>query len=278
MMDPASQAILSALDRRGDLAAAELLREAARESGKNRTELRLALRDLASRARLGFVERNGRTMVSLFAGNGYPAAEGIALCPEGSDLPGFDGIVIKLCDGPAFGNGEHPTTRLCLSALSRLLGPGGELPGELREKAFDAGCGTGVLAVAAALLGVRRVLAADLDPWAVFAAGKNASANGVAGRVAVSAADAEEAAASSGPFGLVLANLRVPTLTRMLPSFRDSLSPGGRLVCSGMTEEEAPDLVRKAEKAGLCRLFGGTRGRWAMEAFAGPDAGLAKAG
>ncbi|MEW5733963.1 MAG: 50S ribosomal protein L11 methyltransferase [Thermodesulfobacteriota bacterium] len=259
--------ILSLLDLQGDLAVCELLRRAGRESGRDLSDLKQALRGLVSEGLVGFTSRNGQTVASRFARTRSVVAEGIALCSEHDDIANFSGVVVKLADGPAFGGGEHPTTRLCLSALSRLLAPEGGLAQELREKALDAGCGTGVLSVVAALLGVSLVVAADIDPWAPFATRINAERNNVASAITVVDADAARAARDHGPFGLILANLRLPTLLGLMAGFAESLRPGGAIVCSGFTEEEAPALKKEARARRLAPLFGGTGRRWAMETF-----------
>jgi ribosomal protein L11 methyltransferase len=97
---------------------------------------------------------------------------------------------------------------------------------------LDVGCGTGVLAIAAACLGAARVVAVDVDEAAVAATGANASTNGVAGVVQASA---DPLATLDGPFEMVVANIHAPTLIELAPELRRLLASDGRLVLSGLS-------------------------------------------
>ena len=108
-------------------------------------------------------------------------------------------LVVLIEPGRAFGTGGHGSTRSCLELLERALGGGAV------SHALDVGCGSGILAIAAAALGVRRVDAIDLDPDAVAATEDNARRNAVADRVRASVADVDGWAGPAAP--LVLANL-----------------------------------------------------------------------
>jgi ribosomal protein L11 methyltransferase len=139
----------------------------------------------------------------------------------------------------AFGSGAHPSTRLALAALER------SLVGDARV--LDAGCGSGVLAIAALRLGGSRATGIDVDPAARDATRRNAERNGVLDRLSVSDASVDHVAATRGPFELVLANMLLPQLVAMAGPLRAALAPGATLVLSGvLTEQRRPLLAAYA--------------------------------
>jgi ribosomal protein L11 methyltransferase len=141
-----------------------------------------------------------------------------------------DDLVIVIEPSMGFGTGHHQSTRLCLVALERLAVSG--------LRAIDAGTGSGVLAIAAARLGAREVLALDNDPDAVRAAQANVAANGVAAIVTCTVGTLE--AVDASPADLVLANLTVLLLRRFAGPLADLVRPGATLVTSGFTADQVP--------------------------------------
>jgi ribosomal protein L11 methyltransferase len=148
-------------------------------------------------------------------------------------------IVLEIDPGMAFGTGQHPTTAMCLRALEDLARPG--------MFALDLGCGSGILAIAAAKLGATRVLALDIDPNAVRAARENAAANGVAPLVEVR----EGTLGDDERFDLTVANISGLTLERLAPALAGALNRSGMLITSGFLEDAASGLSRAYEAAGL---------------------------
>jgi len=143
-------------------------------------------------------------------------------------------IPIRIEAGLAFGTGHHETTALCLAALSDLA----------NRRAFrnvlDLGCGTGLLAIGAAKLWKRRVLASDIDPVAVEVTRENARANGVAPLVAAVTADGLTSPVLSvgAPYDLIIANILAGPLTQLAPSIQKALAPGAMLVLSGLLNNQ----------------------------------------
>jgi ribosomal protein L11 methyltransferase len=143
-------------------------------------------------------------------------------------------IAMKIEAGLAFGTGHHETTALCLGVLSDLA----------RRRAFvnvlDLGCGTGLLAIGAAKLWRRPVLASDIDPVAVEVTRDNARANGVAPLVRAVTADGltHPALAAAAPFDLVIANILAGPLTYLAPGIVKALAPGGVAVLSGLLHNQ----------------------------------------
>lgn len=172
----------------------------------------------------------------------------VAVVPEWLEPPGGAGVVVRVDPGTAFGTGSHPSTRLVLSALQRLLVPGCSV--------LDAGSGTGVLAVAAALLGAGRVVAFDVATEAVVATAANAELNGVA-------VDARHALVDDvdGTFDLVLANIGAATLTAMAPALSERV--GGRLVLAGLLDDQAAEVVAAYARCGLVLESSSSEDGWA---------------
>jgi ribosomal protein L11 methyltransferase len=153
------------------------------------------------------------------------------VCPhhERIDEPGA--TVVMLDPGLAFGTGTHASTALCLTWLDAHLTPG--------VRVIDFGCGSGVLALAAAKLGAAEVHAFDIDPQALTATRDNAHANGVASQVHVH----ENAAALPRGVDVVLANILSGPLCALAADFAALLRPGGQVVLSGLMEPEARDVT-----------------------------------
>ena len=153
--------------------------------------------------------------------------------PHGT-APPPDRVVVRLEPGLAFGSGRHPTTRLCLERIAAAPPAGIDV--------IDYGCGSGILAVAAAALGARRVTAIDIDPQALRATAENARANGVSDRVSVVAADAA-ASAVVEPASLVVANILAGPLMALAPGLAALTAPRGALALSGILETQSDDVT-----------------------------------
>ena len=142
-------------------------------------------------------------------------------------------VSMTLDPGLAFGTGSHPTTAMCLAWLA----------GEniYDKEAVDYGCGSGILAVAAAKLGARRVWAVDNDPQALAATRRNAATNHVADRVEVRAPmDIPPLTAD-----LLVSNILANTLSSMAPALSALLMPGGRMALAGILQEQSPHVIER---------------------------------
>ena len=154
-------------------------------------------------------------------------------------------LVIVVDPGMAFGTAEHASTRGCLRLLERAVRAG--------DRVADVGAGSGILSIAAALLGATDVLALEGDPWAIDAAEANIEANGAGGvaRVAEVWADAETLPERLGPRDGIVANIEHGVLRWLLPGFRGALTEGAWLVLGGVLDQEWEDMVRQARDAGF---------------------------
>jgi ribosomal protein L11 methyltransferase len=142
--------------------------------------------------------------------------------------------------GEAFGTAHHATTQGCLMLLdhiSRVSAP---------RRVLDLGCGSGVLAIAAARLFPRaQIIASDNDPKAVAVAAENAKANGAAQRIAFACADglAHPWLRHAAPFDLVVANILAGPLCRLAPAIAAAMTSGGALVLGGLLDAEASEVI-----------------------------------
>jgi ribosomal protein L11 methyltransferase len=153
-------------------------------------------------------------------------------------------VVVALDPGMAFGTGLHPTTRLCLAVLERVADRG-LMTG---ARALDVGCGSGILAIAAARLGATSVLGVDTDPIAVEATAANAARNRLTRRIA-----AREGSLPTGepPFDVVLANLIAGVLVGLASELAAELRPGGTLVASGIYIDRETEVREAFAAVGL---------------------------
>jgi ribosomal protein L11 methyltransferase len=139
-------------------------------------------------------------------------------------------IPVRIEAGMAFGTGHHETTSLCLGALSDLA------KRKRYDNVLDLGCGTGLLAIGAAKLWRKKVLASDIDPEAVKITRENAVANGESTLVHAITADglASPVLAAKAPYDLIIANILASPLTFLAPSIARSLAQGGVAILSGL--------------------------------------------
>lgn len=161
--------------------------------------------------------------------------------------------VIVLESGAAFGTGGHATTRLCLRALVQHLRPG--------ELVADIGCGSGLLAITAAVLGARHVLATDSDQSCLPIAKLNASRNAVADQVSFSVADLLPK--DAGPFDLIVCNIVAEEIFRLAERLPDLLARGGRCITSGFVTASLPRIEDAMKRAGLVVLETPSEEGWA---------------
>jgi ribosomal protein L11 methyltransferase len=200
-----------------------------------RAELSEALRvyGLASSCvrELKFREVEGRDWLAEWKRGWRPVAVGrFVVAPPWSEVSDMDGrLVIRVEPGMAFGTGTHETTRLCLAAIERHFRGGSFL---------DVGTGTGILAIAAAMLAPSaRVEACDTDPLAVSVAEENARLNGVASRINFSVGSVDDSTPSAD---LVCANLTADVILPLLPALMAATC--GRLILSGILDTQAEQI------------------------------------
>jgi ribosomal protein L11 methyltransferase len=174
--------------------------------------------------------------------------------------------VLWLDPGLAFGTGNHETTRLCVERLVTFAAERGS-----KGRVVDAGCGSGILALSAALLGFREVTGFDNDPEAVRVSDENAALNGVVGAVTFFTADLRTGLAGKAA-DLLLANIQADVLMRFAKELTAGVRPGGALVLSGIlaSERDRVRAVFTAETPGW-RMDSRILGEWSDLALFRPS-------
>lgn len=159
------------------------------------------------------------------------------IVPTWHEPPDATALNIRIDPGVAFGTGTHPTTRLCLAWLEEQLAA--------RARVLDYGCGSGILAIAAARLRAAQVHGVDIDEQAVRAAQHNSAANGVDPQSARYTASADLAPLDTpgGRFDVVLANILANPLKLLAPALLARVAPGGSLVLAGLLNRQAEELI-----------------------------------
>jgi len=208
----------------------------------------------------------------------------LIIVPAWLENPDPGRIPIRMDPGMAFGTGTHPTTQLCLELVDELYDEGRTTKDEenllssfvLRPSpVIDIGCGSGILSVAAILLGAERALGVDVDPLAVEVALENATLNKVSDRIETGLGSVSEVLA--GRFSLrraplVLANILAPVIVRLLDDgLGDLLSPSGSLILSGIIQEQAGDVEAALQQHGLHLVERRQSGDWVALLAAGPE-------
>jgi ribosomal protein L11 methyltransferase len=159
-----------------------------------------------------------------------PISPGFWIVPTWHEPPADAKHVIRLDPGLAFGTGTHPTTRMCLQWIADGRGP------HPLGRVLDYGCGSGILAIAAAMMGAQEVDALDIDPAAVESSMLNAQANHVTIRCGLPDM-------TSGQYQTVLANILATPLKVLAPLLCARVAAGGHLVLSGILERQADELA-----------------------------------
>ena len=193
---------------------------------------------LATEAPEGIVPVADREWIRVWEDQFQPMQMGkrLWICPSWTPPPEPDAVNLLLDPGLAFGTGTHPTTAMCLRAL--------DAASLETTRIVDYGCGSGILGIAAALLGAQQVLGVDNDPQAITASKGNAVRNGVpASQFFTSLPDAMALKSWRGSADWVVANILAGPIVELAPSLTALMAPQGRLLLAGLLEEQAEQII-----------------------------------
>ncbi|MEJ2587592.1 MAG: 50S ribosomal protein L11 methyltransferase [Deltaproteobacteria bacterium] len=165
----------------------------------------------------------------------------------------ISGHVIRMDPGPAFGTGYHATTRMCLRAMEAVIPDG---PWTM----LDVGTGSGILALYAAMLGARKIVAIDNDPEALRWAQRNIRLNGLSDAIHTTSTPVEKL---HGQFSVVCANLILEEINRLLPAISARTALKGWMILSGILRDQVSTVIKRVEALGIQRWDTLHEGEWA---------------
>ena len=176
-----------------------------------------------------------------------PIGSRLLVLPSWEACPETDRTVLKLDPGMAFGTGAHQTTRMCLEFLEKTVREG--------DTMLDLGCGSGILSIAARLLGAKSAVAVDIDPIAEKIAYENAAMNGIADgyRVLIGnvLSDARVQREIAGQYPVVAANIVADVIIALAPLARTLTAPGGVFLVSGIIDERVDEVKQALKNSGF---------------------------
>ena len=231
----------------------------------SRVEAKQIVRDLIDSGELVYVYQYGNSFLEKSRHKPELISERVWLAPHRVGVnAGKNQVYVWLNYGGAFGTGRHPTTRLSIQAIDFVLSQDNNVC--LRENwpALDVGTGTGVLAMVMARLGVGKVQGLDVESIARKEAMENVEINGLADRISISGNMLDEI---EGKYGLLAANLRLPTLLEMVPVMQKLCIPDAGLVLSGIKEDEALLLKSVCRENKFGCIWEAAEGGWACQAY-----------
>ena len=179
-------------------------------------------------------------------------------------------VVIDLKAGAAFGMGAHPTTQLAIKGIEYALESTNCCQHDTDTCALDIGTGSGVLALAALKMGIQKVKGTDIDACARFEARENFRINGMLDRVTISDQPIEDL---GGTYNLICANLRFPTLNKLIAHLEGLMKPNGLAVLAGFTTDESPRLSARSHRFEFEPIWQTEDRQWAALAIKKAPAG-----
>jgi len=231
----------------------------------SRRDVRRAARKLIDLGHIGYVYEYGSTYLTKSIGGPVRLTDRLVLVPYNrSYAKTRKEAVLRLLPGVSFGDGSHPTTRLAgkgIEYITRHL----IFDGDDEDMAvLDIGTGTGVLLIAAVLLGAQTGVGIDIDPCSIHEARQNVILNQLSDRITIRKGTAADIDAA---FPLIIANLRLPTLTTLRPWIAEHLTPGGLVLFSGIRSSERQRLLNRYGRKHFEAVWAAEELTWATVAL-----------
>lgn len=188
----------------------------------------------------------------------FPVGERFVVKPSWEEYDADDSrMILEIDPASSFGTGSHETTQLCMTALEHALHGG--------ERVLDMGTGSGILAIAAAMLGAEVQAVVDIDENCLRTAQENAEKNHVSigqSYCGDALCDAGLADALGGEYDVIVANIVADVIIGMAPMFADKLRAGGTLICSGILSQRADEVERALAQNGFATCERAQKGDW----------------
>lgn len=219
------------------------------------------LKELISEGVLAYTYELGTSFLEPSFEKPVRISDRVVIRPERcSYSPQKDDIVMLLNKGASFGSGRHPSTRLALKAMETILLPPNDTNISKHRNALDIGTGSGILAIAAVLMGIHDAIGLDFDPCARSEATQNISLNNLANKIHIELNPLES---NQKRLFLVLANLRLPTLYNLQGTISKCLEKKGFAVFSGLKTEEISSIEKHYSIKSMKSIHQFTEKGWA---------------
>jgi ribosomal protein L11 methyltransferase len=265
MIKVQKQALRMVADATNRVTPPALEKKLVEDHGLTRKQVNAVIRNLVSDGELAYTYEFGSTFLELSFNKPVRVSTHVVLKPPGHYFqPQSQDVVIQIKPGAAFGDGRHPTSRLAVRGIEYVLKHYNLDVDADHSRILDIGTGSGILVLCAVTMGIHRGVGMDIDPAARSEARKNVRLNRLAEQIEISDQDLESI---QGPFNLVTANLRYPTLKKIASCLRKITAPTGLLVFSGIRSHESAGLIKAYDRSGFEFLWQDDTHDWAGVAF-----------
>ena len=248
-----SKAILETVsDSREKITPIALEKIASEKYALEKKQVKSIIQGLIAKGELIYTYQYGSTFLEKSFNRPVRISKHVVIKPFANSFASKPGdVVINLAQGASFGTGQHPTTRLAVKGIDYALKECGHFRETKKTCLLDVGTGSGILVIAAVLLGIKKGMGIDIDPCAIAEAGGNIKINGLEDRIDICDRAFEKI---DRVFPMITANLRYPTIKRLLPYMYETVHTKGLIVLSGIKTYEIKDLLDiYKEKNFLCR-------------------------
>ncbi len=212
----------------------------------NKKQIKTVIRDLVFSGELTYTYEFGSTFLERSFGKPVRISRFVVLTPpDHSYRPKPKEVVVQIKPGASFGAGRHPSTRLAIKGIEYVLLGDQAIDKRYKSTVLDIGTGSGVLMITAILCGMNTGLGIDIDGCARVEAAENVRINGLEAQVDISG---QSLADIHQRFSIILANLRCPSLKKMVRRVNEIAGPDGFLIFSGIKDNELDDLLKVYEK------------------------------
>ena len=238
---------------------------ASKKYALEKKQVKSILQDLIARRELTYSYQYGSTFIEKAFNRPVRISKHVVIKPlQNSFKPNPKDVVINLNQGASFGTGEHPTTRLAVRGIEYVLKECDDFQGSEKSCLLDVGTGSGILVIAAVLLGVKKGMGIDTDPCSIAEAKENIKINGLEHRIDICDRDFEKI---DRVFSMITANLRYPTIKRLLPYMYKTVHKNGFVILSGVKTDEIRDLLDIYQEKGFLCTWKENEQDWAGAVF-----------